>query len=71
MFTTLTALFLTLASASVLDPRDSIAIPPECDVIPAWQVTNFLWFNSSHNLDCVSEVDVRMLSPTHHTQAPS
>ncbi|KUI67213.1 hypothetical protein VM1G_03541 [Cytospora mali] len=41
-----------------LSPRRSLTPPAECDVIPTWEVTTFNWFNSSDNLDCVSEVDV-------------
>lgn len=67
MFTTTSAmaLFSTLsslaASAVIVGPRDSIPIPPECDVIPAWEIASFSWFNSSQNLDCVSQNNVRTL----------
>lgn len=51
---------LSLASSAiVVKPRQSVTIPPECDVIPTWEVTTFSWFNSSQNLDCANEVDVR------------
>ncbi|KUI55260.1 hypothetical protein VP1G_02666 [Cytospora mali] len=50
---------LSLAAGSPpLSPRQSLTPPAECDVIPTWEVTTFNWFNSSDNLDCVSEVDV-------------
>ncbi|RAL62507.1 hypothetical protein DID88_005072 [Monilinia fructigena] len=25
---------------------------------PTWEVTNFLWYNSSHNLDCANQINV-------------
>lgn len=54
-------LFPTLAlttSSALLSPRQPLTPPPACDVIPAWEVTTFAWFNSTHNLDCVTEADV-------------
>lgn len=60
MTTTITtALLLLFTSLSLsaginLHPRQSLTPPPECDVIPAWEVTSFSWFNSTHNLDCAS-----------------
>ncbi|KAF7877482.1 hypothetical protein EAF04_001159 [Stromatinia cepivora] len=53
------SLFLSVVSSSpLLQSVQSVTPPPECDVIPTWEVTNFIWFNSSHNLDCVHQVDV-------------
>lgn len=50
---------LALATNSaLLSPRQPLTPPPACDVIPAWEVTTFVWFNSTHNLDCVTEADV-------------
>ncbi|TEY86491.1 hypothetical protein BOTCAL_0007g00180 [Botryotinia calthae] len=43
---------------SHLQARQSVTPPPECDVIPTWEVTEFSWFNSTHNLDCVNQVNV-------------
>ncbi|ATZ45909.1 hypothetical protein BCIN_01g06060 [Botrytis cinerea B05.10] len=43
---------------SHLQARQSVTPPPECDVIPTWEVTEFSWFNSTHNLDCVHQVNV-------------
>lgn len=62
--TTTTTLLLLLTSlgrstsSTVLHPRQSLTPPTECDVIPAWDVTSFRWFNSTNNLDCVSEANV-------------
>ncbi|KAF7958717.1 hypothetical protein EAE96_002251 [Botrytis aclada] len=55
-------LFLGTAVCTPLTPhlqsRQSVTPPPECDVIPTWEVTNFNWFNSTHNLDCVDQSNV-------------
>ncbi|CAD6448247.1 5f45502a-fe6c-4381-baf5-fd308ebb828e [Sclerotinia trifoliorum] len=45
-------------SSPLPESTQSVTPPPECDVIPTWEVTNFIWFNSSHNLDCVNQVDI-------------
>lgn len=61
----LTLFFSSLAVVSAsgtIQSRQSITLPTECDVIPTWEMTNFRWFNSSSNLDCVTEVDVRKYS---------
>lgn len=45
--------------ANPLQPRStSVKIPATCDVIPVWTVSNFNWFNSTHNLDCVTGPDI-------------
>ncbi|TGO31133.1 hypothetical protein BPAE_0001g00270 [Botrytis paeoniae] len=55
-------LFLRTAICTPLTPhlktRQSVTPPPECDVIPTWEVTDFIWFNSTHNLDCVNQANV-------------
>lgn len=49
----------SLATGPGFHPRSQALTPPaECDVIPTWEVTAFNWFNSSDNLDCVTEADV-------------
>lgn len=68
MLSTAAALLFSLSLASSsptshLSPRQAVTPPPECDVIPVWEVTSFQWFNSSHNLDCVNQVDVRESLP--------
>jgi hypothetical protein len=55
--TSLLALPLTIL-AMPLAPRQPITPPPECDVIPVWSVTTFSWYNSTHNLDCVTGPDI-------------
>lgn len=47
--------------AAILNARHSSTPPEECDVIPTWEVTSFNWFNSSNNLDCVTEANARKL----------
>ncbi|KAG8156892.1 hypothetical protein KVR01_013305 [Diaporthe batatas] len=41
--------------AAVLSARQGVTIPAECDVIPTWEITSLNWFNSSNNLDCVTQ----------------
>lgn len=48
--------------AAILNARQGVAIPAECDVIPTWEVTSFNWFNSSNNLDCVTQSNARKLA---------
>lgn len=50
---------IAFCSASPLQLRQAVTPPPECNVIPTWEVTQFRWFNSSQNLDCVHQVNVR------------
>lgn len=50
---------VAFCSASPLQLRQAVTPPPECNVIPTWEVTQFRWFNSSQNLDCVHQVNVR------------
>lgn len=57
-----------VSSAVVVKPRQTVTIPEECNVIPAWEVTTFSWFNSSQNLDCVNQANVRKLP--HHIALP-
>ncbi|KAG4029934.1 hypothetical protein MFRU_014g02250 [Monilinia fructicola] len=70
-------LLLLLSTASCtphLPPRQSITPLPECDVIPTWEMTNFLWYNSPHNLDCANPVDVHRnpnRNPSPKTNPPS
>lgn len=45
--------------AAILNARQSLTPPEECDVIPTWKVTSFNWFNSSNNLDCVTQANAR------------
>lgn len=45
--------------AALLNERQSVTPPEECDVIPTWEVTSFNWFNSSSNLDCVTQSNAR------------
>lgn len=45
--------------AAILDARLSVTPPTECDVIPTWEITSFNWFNSSDNLDCVTQANAR------------
>lgn len=47
---------LTLAKPLIF--RQEVVPPPECDVIPPWVVTTFSWYNSTHNLDCVTGPDI-------------
>ncbi|KAF3765721.1 hypothetical protein M406DRAFT_356027 [Cryphonectria parasitica EP155] len=49
---------LRLSRAKFINHRQRLTPPPECDVIPVWEVTTFEWFNSSHNLDCADESNV-------------
>lgn len=52
--------FLSLARcAAIINERQSLTPPAECDVIPTWEVTSFNWFNSSSNLDCVTQANAR------------
>lgn len=52
--------FLSLSeAAAILNARQAVTPPPECDVIPTWEVTSFNWFNSSNNLDCVTQSNAR------------
>lgn len=52
--------FLSLSeAAAILNARQAVTPPPECDVIPTWEVTSFNWFNSSNNLDCVTQANAR------------
>lgn len=52
--------FLSLTrGAAILNARQGVTIPAECDVIPTWEVTSFNWFNSSNNLDCVTQSNAR------------
>lgn len=52
--------FLSLGeAAAILNARQGVTPPPECDVIPTWEVTSFNWFNSSNNLDCVTQANAR------------
>lgn len=61
--TSLISIFLPflsfVRSTAVLDTRQSLTPPSECDVIPTWEVTSFNWFNSSNNLDCVTQANSR------------
>ena len=47
-----------LTLATPLKSRQAVVPPPECDVIPVWAVTDFFWYNSTHNLDCVTGPDI-------------
>lgn len=52
--------FLSLArGAAIVNARQALTPPAECDVIPTWEVTSFNWFNSSSNLDCVTQANAR------------
>lgn len=52
--------FLTLGrGAAILNARQSVTPPTECNVIPTWEITSFNWFNSSDNLDCVTQANAR------------
>ncbi|KAJ0120613.1 hypothetical protein J7T55_015343 [Diaporthe amygdali] len=56
LVTTILLSFLSLTQGTaILNARQSFTPPAECDVIPTWEVTSFNWFNSSNNLDCVTE----------------
>ncbi|KAK2611739.1 hypothetical protein N8I77_005063 [Diaporthe amygdali] len=48
-------LSIFLSFLSLTQGAQSLTPPAECDVIPTWEVTSFNWFNSSNNLDCVTE----------------
>ncbi|KAH8787859.1 hypothetical protein F5883DRAFT_531009 [Diaporthe sp. PMI_573] len=50
--------FLSLTQgAAIINARQGVTPPAECDVIPTWEVTSFNWFNSSNNLDCVTQAN--------------
>jgi len=59
VFPLLFASLSVVSGSNLIQSRQSVTPPPECDVIPTWEVTNFLWFNSSDNLDCANPVNVR------------
>jgi len=68
VFSLLFASLSVVSGFNLIQSRQSVTPPPECDVISTWEVTNFFWFNSSDNLDCANPVNVRkceILSPTH------
>lgn len=62
--------FLSIVrGAVILNPRQSVTPPSECDVIPTWEVTSFNWFNSSNNLDCVTQSNARKFQKQSRVQS--
>ncbi|QIW99991.1 hypothetical protein AMS68_005509 [Peltaster fructicola] len=44
---------LLAGAAAIVPSRVAAAVPSGCNIPPAYTVTSFMWFNSTHNLDCI------------------